>query len=154
MNTDHPTATPPPCHAARDGALGATETIRIKLTNHGQDDGDSGEVRQQSKPAWAGSDLNAVAKGFDESNATETNRDSKTGEPQSEDGANGHLTAPRPVTEEDDGTVAERELPGKHPNVTLRSHHDGTSKTPRQLLKSVAAELPSCSKARDSTDKQ
>ena len=26
MNTDHPMATPPPCHAASDGALGAAET--------------------------------------------------------------------------------------------------------------------------------
>ena len=92
MNTNHPMVTPPQRHAsehASDGALGADETIQIDLTNNGQeDDGDSGEVRQRSKPAWAGSDLNAVARGFNESNATETNRDSKPGEPQSEDGAN------------------------------------------------------------------
>ena len=106
---------------------------------------------ERSKPAWAGSDLNAVARGFNESHATETNRDSKTREPQS--GANGHLPAPNgsETLTEDDGTTAERELLGKHSNATLRSHHDDTSKTPRQLLKSVAAELPSCSKATPQT---
>ena len=63
MNTDHPMASPPPSHAACDGASGgATETIQIKLTKNGQeDDGDSGEVRQWSIPAEAGNVTGAVA---------------------------------------------------------------------------------------------
>ena len=42
-------------------------------------------------------------------------------------------------------------LPASRPNVTLRSHPDDTSTTPRHLLKSVATELPSCSKATPQT---
>ena len=122
-------ATPPQRHAS-DGALGAAETIQTDLTNNGEeDDGDSGEVRQRSKPAWAGSDLNAVARRFNESPATETNRDSEIGEPQSDDGVNGHLTGFEPATE-NDGTTAERELPGKHSNVT-RAREDGVEEARR-----------------------
>ena len=63
MNTNLPMASPPPSHAACDGASGgATETIQIKLTKNGQeDDGDSGEVRQWSIPAEAGNVTGAVA---------------------------------------------------------------------------------------------
>ena len=133
-------ATPPPSHAACDGAsYGATETIQIILTKNGQeDDGDSGEVRQWSIPAQAGNVTDAVAEGL-------RHETSEIGKNPSCDGVNDHLTGNRPVTGQD-GTAAEQALPGKHPNVTLRSHPDRNSTTPRQLLKSVAAELPSCKK--------
>ena len=152
MNSNHPMATPPHWYAS-DVTSGATEQSNIELTSNGQeDDGDSSEVRQRSKSAWARSysDLNVVARGFNKSPATETNRDSEIGKPQSDDWANGHLTDPKPVTG-NDGTTAERELSGKHPNVTLRSHPDEISTTPQQLVKSVAAELPSCKKATPNT---
>ena len=127
MNSNHPMVTPPQRHAS-DGTNGATEQSNIELTSNGQeDDGDSGEVCQRSKPVWSGSDLNAVARGFNASPATETNRDSEIGKPQSDDWANEHL-----MGHWINGTTAERELPGKHPNVTLRSHPDDVSKTPRQ----------------------
>ena len=66
MNTNLPMASPPPSHAACDGAShGATETIQIILTKNGQeDDGDSGEVRQWSIPAEAKIDTSAVAEGL------------------------------------------------------------------------------------------
>ena len=132
-------ATPPHCHAS-DGACGTAEQSNIELTQNGQEgDGDSGEDRQWSITAQAGNDLNAVARGL----RHETNdRTSEIGKILSSDGVNEHLTDERPVTGQD-GTAAEQELPGEHPNVTPRSHPDRNSKTPRQLLKSVAAELPS-----------
>ena len=136
-------ATPPHCHAG-DGACGAAETIQIELTKTGQeDDGDSGEVRQWSIPAQAGNVTDAVAEGL---------RHEKTeiGETPSRDGVDEHLTGNRPVNGQN-GTAAEQALPGKHPNVTLRSHPDRYSTTPRQLLKSVAAELPSCEKESPTT---
>ena len=95
-----------------------------------------------------------MARGFNESPTTETNRTTETRKPQSNDGVNEHLTDPKSVTAtRNDGTTAEQELPaaGEHPNVTLRSHPDENSRTPRQLLKSVTAELPSCKKATPNT---
>ena len=81
-----------------------------------------------------------MARGFNESPATKTNRDPRTGKPQSDDGVNGHLADPKPATG-NDGTPAER---------TLRSHvhpdENAKTLTPRQRFKSVAAELPSCEK--------
>ena len=66
MNTNHPMAAPSPCHGG-DGARSTTEQSNNELTSNGQeDDGETGEVHQQPKPAGAGDDLNAVARGFNE----------------------------------------------------------------------------------------
>ena len=98
MNSNHSMAAPPHCHAS-DGAYGATEQSNNEFTSNGQEDnGDSGEVRQRSKPAWAGSDLNAVARRFNEPPAPETNRTSEIGKPQSNGRVNEHLTDPKPVS--------------------------------------------------------